>query len=543
MDGMKVNEELKKQYIQKGYWSHSTLLERFCRTLERCPHREYVVDDRGNRYTYSQMNEMSSRVAAWLKRAGVEPGDRAAFQIPVWSEFVITALGCMKAGAVMHPIAMCYEEPDLIHALNKSGAVAYIGTAWFRGKDYEARVVSVMDRIPALRKLAFLDNLGPVRGDYITFREILTSQPPLPKEEWVKGDGFDVALILGTSGTTGNNKGVMLTHNNIIFSEEQFNKELGLDEDDIMFMPAPLNHATGFHHGVIAPMLMGAKVVLQQKFKCPEAIELMNREKCTYSMGSTPFIYDILKSLERDGGSLDSLRFYLCGGAPVPGDMVKRAKAYGIHLCEVYGSTESVPHVFVRPSQAQALNGAVSGYPMEGVEVRVVDEQGKDVPPGVTGEEISRGPNVFVGYIGDREATDKVLTDEGWFYSGDLCVHDERGTIRIVGRKKDMIVRGGENLNSNQIDESIEGCPGVADHAVIGMPDERLGERICAYVVLKEGSGLTLEDMLDYMKEKHVQKRYWPEYLVITDAIPRTGSGKVKKYLLLEDLKGRRCRK
>lgn len=188
--------------------------------------------------------------------------------------------------------------------MNKADTKIYFGTAWFRGKDYEARLLAVMDRVAGLKHAVFLDSLGPVKGGFTTYREILETYDPLPREEYGLMDGLEVALILGTSGTTGSNKGVMLTHSNIIFSEEQFNLELGLDENDIMFMPAPLNHATGFHHGIIAPMLLGAKVVLQQKFKCPEAIHIMNREKCTYSMGSTPFIYDILKYLEKEGEAL-----------------------------------------------------------------------------------------------------------------------------------------------------------------------------------------------------------------------------------------------
>lgn len=166
------------------------------------------------------------------------------------------------------------------------------------------------------------------------------------------------------------------------YAEETFNRELGLTEEDIMFMPAPLHHATGFHHAIIAPMLHGAKVVLQQKYQCRLAIEFMNQENVTYSMGATPFIYDILRELETNGGEIPSLKFYLCGGAPVPGYLVQRAKQYGILLCEVYGSTESVPHAFVRPDEALALNGTTSGRAMEGVEIRVVDEDGNDVGVG-----------------------------------------------------------------------------------------------------------------------------------------------------------------
>lgn len=536
---MKINPGQKQLYIDRGYWTEETLLDRWQRTVSMYPDREYVADDRGNRYTYRQMDEASSVLAAYLKEIGVKPHDVVSFQIPVWSEFVLIVIACLKVGAVMHPIGLSHEEADLVYGMNKTGTRVYFGVTWFKNKDYESRILSVCSQIPSLEQVVLLDSTRKPQSDCITLSEIMRTRKPLACEEFGGMNGFDVTLILCTSGTTGGNKGVMLTHNNIIFSEEMFNRELGLDERDVMFMPAPLHHATGFHHGVIAPMLMGAKLVLQQKFSCQEAIDLMNREQCTYSMGATPFIYDILRHMEEKGGALPYLKFYLCGGAPVPGYMVQKADQYGIRLCEVYGSTESVPHVFVRPGEALDLDGRTSGRAMAGVEVRVVDEKGQDVPPGVIGEEISRGPNVFVGYLKDRETTDRLLTEEGWFYSGDLCVSDEKGNIHIVGRKKDMIVRGGENLNANEIDNDVEGCPGVWDHAVIGMPDERMGERICVFVVPEAGMAVTLEDMTCYMKEKHVQKRYWPERVEMIDKIPRTASGKVKKYLLLEELKKR----
>lgn len=536
---MKINPGQKQLYIDRGYWTEETLLDRWQRTVSMYPDREYVADDRKNRYTYRQMDEASSVLAAYLKEIGVKPHDVVSFQIPVWSEFVLIVIACLKVGAVMHPIGLSHEEADLVYGMNKTGTRVYFGVTWFKNKDYESRILSVRSQIPSLEQVVLLDSTRKPQSDCITLSEIMRTRKPLACEAFGGMNGFDVTLILCTSGTTGGNKGVMLTHNNIIFSEEMFNRELGLDERDVMFMPAPLHHATGFHHGVIAPMLMGAKLVLQQKFSCQEAIDLMNREQCTYSMGATPFIYDILRYMEEKGGALPYLKFYLCGGAPVPGYMVQKADQYGIRLCEVYGSTESVPHVFVRPGEALDLDGRTSGRAMAGVEVRVVDEKGQDVPPGVIGEEISRGPNVFVGYLKDRETTDRFLTEEGWFYSGDLCVSDEKGNIHIVGRKKDMIVRGGENLNANEIDNDVEGCPGVWDHAVIGMPDERMGERICVFVVPEAGMAVTLEDMTCYMKEKHVQKRYWPERVEMIDKIPRTASGKVKKYLLLEELKKR----
>ena len=538
---IKINPQLEKQYLEKGYWSRRTLLDCWEDTVKRFPDREYLADDRGFRYTYRSMDETAGRIAAFLRERGIRPGDVVSYQLPVWSEFAVITLACFMLGAVAHPIAMCYEEEELARSLNTTGSRAYFAPAFFHKTDYETRILAVRDRVPSLETVVILESPQKKPSLPLSFREILDRYPPMdPTLRCRTQTGRDVAAILGTSGTTGGTKGVLLTHDNIRYSEETFYRELGLTEEDIMFMPAPLHHATGFHHSIIGPMLIGAKTVLQQKYNCRDAVELMNREACTYSMGATPFIYDILRELEASGNRLPSLRLYLCGGAPVPGYLVQKASRFGILLCEVYGSTESVPHVYVHPEEALALNGTVSGHPIEGVEIRVVDEYGNDVPPGIPGEECSRGPNVFVGYLKAREITDGVLDDEGWFHSGDLCVMDEAGNIRIIGRKKDMIVRGGENLNSNEINDFLEGFPGILDHAIIGMPDERLGERICAFLVPSPGhEDIRLEDVTAYLKERRTPKRFWPERLELIARIPHTGSGKVKKYLLKEELEKR----
>lgn len=536
-DELKINPGQRDEYLKKGYWSDKTLLDCWEETVKKYPHREYVKDDRGFRYTYRQLDEAASKVAAFLLDKGIKPQDMVSYQVPIWSEFVIITIACFKAGAVAYPIAMSYEEKELIRTLNITESKVYFGPTYFYKTDYEKRILSVKEEIPLLSSIVLLDFVKKKTSNNHTLQEILQCYEPLKEEDCVHLKGQDLAVLLCTSGTTGGTKGVLLTHDNVRYSEETFNKELLLTKDDIMFMPAPLNHATGFHHGIIAPMLLGAKVVLQQKYRCREAIDLMNREKCSYSMGATPFIYDILKELETNGGSLPFLKYYLCGGAPVPGYMVQRAWKFRILLCEVYGSTESVPHVFVRPKEALSLNGTTSGRAMEGVEVRVVDEEGNDVPPGMPGEEISRGPNVFIGYLKARDITDSALDDDGWFHSGDICVMDEAGNIRIIGRKKDMIVRGGENLNANEINDKLEGCPGIGDHTVIGMPDDRLGERICAFVVPLLGyEQLSLSDVIGYLVKTNVPKRFWPERLELISKIPHTNSGKVKKYLLKEEL-------
>lgn len=534
---MKINPEMERIYKEKGQWTDDTLLTRFERSVEKFGDREFVVDDLGRRYTYREMDAYSDQVAAALYDYGVREGSMVTYQITPRSEFVAVMLAIFKLGAISAPVGMYYEDHSLHDILQLLGSNLHISLAKYRGRDRGGMLEEAIDGILGKRRLILIGE-SKVSPELLCLEDLLRVKRDVPPRP--KGTGTDLSTILCTSGTTSGSKAVMLTNDNIIFSEDGFNKDLGLTEDDIMFMPAPLNHATGYHHGIISPMLRGGKVVLQERFCCVEAIELMNREKVTYSMGATPFIYDLVATLDRTGMELPYLRFYICGGAPVPEFLVKKAyKNHGILICECYGSTESVPHVYVRPADALKVHGKHSGKTMEGVEIRVVDAQHNEVPRGVVGEEASRGPSVFVGYLHNKEATERSLDDDGWYYSGDLSTMDEEGNLKIVGRIKDVIIRGGENLNANEIDANIDGCPGVKDHAVIGRPEDRLGERICAFIVCEPGEQPTKEDIVEYLKGKKVSKRLFPEFVEYIDSIPRTDSGKVQKFKLDKILRER----
>ncbi|MDR2722016.1 MAG: AMP-binding protein, partial [Coriobacteriaceae bacterium] len=402
--------------------------------------------------------------------------------------------------------------------------------------DYESMVLGIVERIESLVSIALIDKAKPSKHTKVTLSYLIESYPRLEEEFHVSAD--DVACILTTSGTTGKPKEVLLTHNNLIFSERSFTQAFGRTERDVMFMPSPLNHATGFFHGMLAPMILGGRTILMQDFNAKDAITLMNAEGATWSMGATPFIYDILKHIESEQGNpLKTLELFLCGGAPVPSSLVQRAARNKVLLCEIYGSTESCPHVYVPPKHCLEWNGAWSGIPFEGIEVRAVDENRREVARGEQGEECSRGPHQFVGYYNDPERTDRVLDEEGWFFSGDLCYIDAHNRIRISGRKKEIIIRGGENICAGEIDEYLEGCPGVGQHATIGMPDKRLGERICTFVVVVGNAQVNLGSVIAYLSEKHVARRLWPERIELIDTIPTTATGKVKRFLLAEELK------
>lgn len=527
----KINAAQKELYYRMGYWTEKTLRDYWQEAVENYRNREFITDSRGHRLTYGEIDDMASRLAMHFQEIGVGCGDIVTMQIPVWSEFVVVGMACIKVGAVLNPLSVTHEAKDLKYFLDLHKPKLFVCPTFFRNRDFEQQILDVMKDMPFLHHLLLLDCEKPKTTDYPAISEVLVQYEPMT-ELPTQGSSDDVAVLLCTSGSTGVSKGAMLTHNNIVFAELDFHRELNLSKDDVMFMPSPLNHATGFQHGIVLAMLMGSRVVLQQRFIVDQAIKMMQEEGCTFSMGATTFIYDILNELERTGEKIPTMRFYLCGGAPVPGSMVQRAWEHGLRLCEVYGSTESTPHVYVRPEEALELNGTTSGRPAIGVEVRVTGPDGKEVALGEEGEECSRGPNVFVGYTNGSPSA-CALDDDGWFHSGDLCRKIEGGYIRITGRLKDIIIRGGENLNANQLDENLAGIPQVAEHAVVGMPDDRLGERICAYVTLKPGVEVFNHEMLlEYYKAHNIPKWQWPERLEVIDALPRTDSGKIKKYVL-----------
>lgn len=536
---LKINAAAKERYYQLGYWTEETLCDVWNQQVARYSERIYVKDDLGSTLTYGDVDDQAARLATWLKfEAGVQNGDVVTFQIPKWAEFCIVYVACLKVGAVMHPIATNFNSEDLKYEIGLVNPRAYICPTFYKGIDFEAQFQEIAHSVPSDMAVLLMDCHDAPRQDSV-YPRLSDALCCSPLEMQSPSQSDEVACILSTSGTTGKPKAALLTHNNILFSERSYVSVLDLTPDDVCWMPSPLNHATGFFHGLLATMLVGASTYLQLHFTAEEAINLINREGCTWSHGATPFVHDIIAYMEKTKIRIPSLRFYLCGGAPVPSIMVNRAYALGFLLCESYGSTESCPHAYVPLDKCIKWNGAWSGIPYEGIEVRVVDEQRNTLPPYIQGEEASRGPNQFVGYLNDPESTDKALDNDGWFYSGDLCIVDKDGRIRITGRKKEILIRGGENISVNEVDDAIAGCPGIGAHATIGIPDERLGERICTFAVASGEEHPTIPDIQKYLCEKGVAKRLWPERIEYIDAIPYTKTGKVKRFKLIQEFERR----
>ncbi|WP_185687553.1 medium-chain fatty-acid--CoA ligase [Escherichia coli] len=528
------NEQRRAAYRQQGLWGDASLADYWQHTARAMPDKIAVVDNHGASYTYSALDHATSCLANWMLAKGIESGDRIAFQLPGWCEFTVIYLACLKIGAVSVPLLPSWREAELVWVLNKCQAKMFFAPTLFKQTRPVDLILPLQNQLPQLQQIVGVDKLAPATSS-LSLSQIIADNTSLTTAITTHGD--ELAAVLFTSGTEGLPKGVMLTHNNILASERAYCARLNLTWQDVFMMPAPLGHATGFLHGVTAPFLIGARSVLLDIFTPDACLALLEQQRCTCMLGATPFVYDLLNVLEKQPADLSALRFFLCGGTTIPKKVARECQQRGIKLLSVYGSTESSPHAVVNLDDPLSRFMHTDGYAAAGVEIKVVDDARKTLPPGCEGEEASRGPNVFMGYFDEPELTARALDEEGWYYSGDLCRMDEAGYIKITGRKKDIIVRGGENISSREVEDILLQHPKIHDACVVAMSDERLGERSCAYVVLKAPHhSLSLEEVVAFFSRKRVAKYKYPEHIVVIEKLPRTTSGKIQKFLLRKDI-------
>ncbi|EEW1480300.1 cyclohexanecarboxylate-CoA ligase [Escherichia coli] len=528
------NEQRRAAYRQQGLWGDASLADYWQQTARAMPDKIAVVDNHGASYTYSALDHAASCLANWMLAKGIESGDRIAFQLPGWCGFTVIYLACLKIGAVSVPLLPSWREAELVWVLNKCQAKMFFAPTLFKQTRPVDLILPLQNQLPQLQQIVGVDKLAPATSS-LSLSQIIADNTSLTTAITTHGD--ELAAVLFTSGTEGLPKGVMLTHNNILASERAYCARLNLTWQDVFMMPAPLGHATGFLHGVTAPFLIGARSVLLDIFTPDACLALLEQQRCTCMLGATPFVYDLLNVLEKQPADLSALRFFLCGGTTIPKKVARECQQRGIKLLSVYGSTESSPHAVVNLDDPLSHFMHTDGYAAAGVEIKVVDDARKTLPPGCEGEEASRGPNVFMGYFDEPELTARALDEEGWYYSGDLCRMDEAGYIKITGRKKDIIVRGGENISSREVEDILLQHPKIHDACVVAMSDERLGERSCAYVVLKAPHhSLSLEEVVAFFSRKRVAKYKYPEHIVVIEKLPRTTSGKIQKFLLRKDI-------
>jgi fatty-acyl-CoA synthase len=512
-----------------------TIGANFERTVARFPEAEAVVSrHQGIRLTYAELNEGVDRLARALMAAGLEPGDRLGIWSPNCVEWLMLQLATAKAGIVLVNINPAYRTSELEYALNQSGCRVLVAAGSFKASDYEAMVEEVRGNLPALERTIFLGTTG--WDELLAEASGATDDELRSRAESLQFD--DPINIQYTSGTTGFPKGATLSHHNLLNNGFFIGEFCRYTEADRVCIPVPFYHCFGMVLGNLACTTHGACIVLPDAaFEARSVLEAVEAERCT-SLYGVPTMF-IAELDHPDFGSFDysTLRTGIMAGSPCPVEVMRKV-IERMHMDEVticYGMTETSP-VSTQTTADDPLERRVStvGRVHPHVEIKIVDPlDGGVVPRGDAGELLTRGYSVMLGYWNDPERTAEAIDRAGWMHTGDLATMDDEGYVNIVGRSKDMIIRGGENVYPREIEEFLYTHEDVADVAVIGVPDQRYGEEIMAWVQLREGAAATEEDLKSFCKGKIAHYKV-PRYVKLVDEFPMTITGKVQKFKMRE---------
>ncbi|MFT3821202.1 MAG: AMP-binding protein [Rubrivivax sp.] len=519
----------------QGFWPDIPYDEPLARAIAQTPDKPalaaYRADREGaRRFSYREFGDAVARAAAALRGLGVAAGDIVAVQLPNWWEFVVVSLAANRIGAVINPLMPIFRERELSYMLGFAEAKVLVVPKLFRGFDHAAMAHALRRELPALQHVIVVDGEGDDGFDRVLLSGS-TRIEPAPANPVLAPDAM--AVVMFTSGTTGSPKGVMHSTNTLIACNRALAGRFGLQTDDVLLACSPLGHMTGYAAVMLLGFSLGATVVLQDVWEPKRGVTIMADEGVTFTAASTPFLNDICEAVAGGAPRPAALRSFLCGGAPIPPVLIERAaRELGLKVCSLFGMTESLSSTLTEPSRAADKSAKTDGRALEGVDVRVADVDGKPLPAGQTGRLLVRGAQMFMGYY--KRPDIQTFDAEGWFDTGDLAYADDEGYIRINGRTKDVLIRGGENVPVIEIEALLYKHPAVAAAALVGYPDARLGERGCAFVVLRPGCSLTLAELQAYMAECKVAKQYWPERVEVVADLPRTPSGKIQKFKLRE---------
>ena len=515
-------------YVAEGYWQGRLIDQFLAEAARRHPDRTAVIDCE-RRVSYAELAGRVEQAAAMLAELGVGKGDVVSFQLPNWLEAAIVYHATVRLGAVSNPVIPTYRGRELRFILTQARSRVLVIPDVFRRFDYRQMVADIRSDLPDLRHVLVVGEPG---AGMTSFAERLAAGGSAPA---VTRDAADIALLLYTSGTEANPKGVLHSHDTLVYECQSIIGLYQVTEHDRVIMPSPVTHISGLLYGLQLPFMLGTTVVLQDTWDPATALDLIERERCSFTVGATPFLHGLVYAEDLARRDVSSLRVFACGGADVPPALIRTARErLGIGASRVYGSSECPIATGTPVGAPERCHAETDGRPIGPSEVRIVGEDGVELPRNWSGELQVRGPDLFLGYL-DASLNDHALTDDGWFRTGDLAVMDDDGYVQISGRAKDIIVRGGENLSAKEIEDLLFEHPDVDDIAVVSYPDAVLGERACAFVVTK--SSLTLDQLVAFLRERRVASNKLPERLRIISSLPKTPSGKVQKFRLREALR------
>lgn len=535
-----LEETLAQEHIRAygSKWPNKTILDYLNEAAANRPEKVAIIDKK-SRFTYRELGKLVDRVALGLLETGLKKGDVISFQLPNWNEFLIIHLAATRIGAISNPLIPIYRDREIDYMVRLAESKVLVIPDKFRSFDYTEMARRLRPNWPDLEHIFVVG--GHVPEGMRAFSELL-NDPWEERRDRAELDRIalepnDITEIVFTSGTSGEPKGVMHTHNTLCVSSDYWVDHLQLTDNDVAFMASTFAHQTGFLYGARLVFHCGGTGVFQDIWNPKEFVEWIEREKITFTAGATPFLQDTILLEDLEKYDIRSLRAFIAVGAPIPRVLVSQAgEKLPCRIVSGWGQTEDgVVTLTLLDDTEEKLTGT-DGRPFPGMRLKVVDQEGRICPPNVEGSLLCKGPALFVGYLKRLEQTLSEFRD-GWFMTGDRAVMDEDGYIRISGRDKDIIIRGGENIPVAYVENVLYEHPDISQAQIVAVPDARLQEKACACLIMKPGKEpLTMEALQAFLEEKGMAKQYWPEHLRLFADFPRTSSGKIKKFRLREML-------
>jgi acyl-CoA synthetase (AMP-forming)/AMP-acid ligase II len=521
------------RHTASGAWRNVTLADRAREAAERFPDRLAVIE--GERcMSFGEIYAAARRLAAALRAAGLRPGDVVSFQLPNWCEAMVLNIAACLSGLVVNPIVPIYREAEVRYILEDSRSRMFFVPHTFRGFDYPAMAARLRPALPSLREVVVVRGAAAGCATWEALFARDEGEPPAPAEPNA------IKLVLYTSGTTGNPKGVLHSHNTIMSEIDAAIRFWGIGDRDVVLMPSPVTHITGYLYALEIAFAAGVKVVFMERWNAVQAVELIARHGVTFSVGATPFLKELVEEVETRRVALPSLRLFMSGGAPVPPELMRRANAV-LQDClafRVYGSSEAPTVTLGIQRRAEAQQGAETDGRIVNHEVRLCDPASGVPVSGGEGEICTRGPEMMLGYT-DPAQTQESFDADGYFHTGDLGYFVDGDYLCVSGRKKDLIIRGGENISPKEIEDVLHTHPSIKEAAVVAMPHPRLGEGVCAFVIPQPACSIDVPAMAAFLERAGLARQKFPERVELVKDLPRTASGKVQKNVLREMVRQR----
>jgi cyclohexanecarboxylate-CoA ligase len=529
-----TSEQIARFYAS-GVWRETTLPGELDIQAAERPDKVFVTDGTTS-HTFARLRDAAQRLATGLERLGIGKGDRVAVQLPNWTEFAVISVALARLGAIMVPIMPIYRADDVRFIVETAGIKAAFTPAEFRHFDHARMFLDLAVSGTPLRTVIVVRG-EPVPDGALGYGDVMGGPGTSPTGPGAGPD--DPFVIVFSSGTTSRPKGCLHTFNTYCAGARLLGRVWRYSADDIQFGPSPVTHTTGLVTSILMPLIHGAGSHLMEAWEPREGLERIAKFRCTAAVTATTFLQSMVRVYDPDQHDASSLRFWTSAGAPIPGSFVEEArKAFpGMQVLSLYGRSENLVTTTCTVDDPPERSVTSDGKAAPGQEVRIVGPDGNEVPRGTEGDIAFRGAMNLLEYIGQPEATAEMFTADGFSTSGDLGVMDADGYVRVTGRVKDIVIRGGLNISVRQVEDLLSAHPAVSAVAAVGMPDEVLGERVCCYLVPVPGAApLTVEQISAYLLAAGLAIQKVPERVEVVSALPMTATGKVQKNLLREDI-------